>query len=346
MSMTGRRRKRRAIMVLSLLGATILAVLVAGSALARVAVAPQNSAPPTITGQAQEGKTLTAATGTWSNSPTSFAYQWQQCDQGGSGCNNINGATQKSYTVSKNDADKTLRVQVTATNADGSASALSDPTNVVSTKASPVSSATPTISGTVKVGETLTADPGTWTGGASGFTYQWQRCDAQGSACVSIQDATAKAYGVRTADVGNTLRVVVTATNLGGTTNAVSSPTALVQSNAATPTPAPAPKANHAPTIKFLSLKKVGNRVYARFRVCDDSPKKVTVVERDLMPGRLGYVRRFSVQALPCGTQSRNWMVIARFRHAGKFTSSLRAVDKSGASSRTVSRSIFFNSGV
>jgi len=343
MSMQGRRRRRRAITVLSLLGASALAVVVAASASARIAAAPQSTAPPTITGQAQEGKTLTASNGTWSNSPASFAYAWQQCDQGGSGCQPISGATQKTYTVSKNDVDKTLRVQVTATNSDGSASASSQATNVVSSKDGPTNTAAPTVSGTAKVGETLAADPGTWTGGVSGFTYQWQRCDANGGSCVSIQDATAKAYGVRSVDVGNTLRVVVTATNLGGTTNAVSAATSLVASNVPTPAPAPAPKANHAPTISYLSLRRLGGRVYARFRVCDDSPKKVTVVERDVMPGRLGYVRRFSVQAQPCGTQSRNWLLIPRFRHTGRFTSSLRAVDKSGASSRTVSRTIFLH---
>jgi hypothetical protein len=70
----------------------------------------------------------------------------------------------------------------------------------------------------------------------------------------------------------------------------------------------------------------------------------VTVVERDIMPNRLGYVRRFAVTPRPCGaTQSRNWVLIPRFRHVGRFTSSLHAVDKSGASSRTVSRSIFLH---
>ena len=63
------------------------------------------------------------------------------------------------------------------------------------------------------------------------------------------------------------------------------------------------------------------------------------------MPGRLGYVRRFSVA--PCsGTQSRNWMLIPRFQHQGRFTTTLRAVDKSGKSSRTVGRSLFFNSSL
>jgi hypothetical protein len=158
-----------------------------------------------------------------------------------------------------------------------------------------------------------------------------------------VQDATAKSYGVRSADVGNTLRVVVTATNSSGNTNAVSTPTQLVSSNV--PAPAPTPKANKAPTIRFLGLKRLGHRIYARFSVCDDAAKNVTVIERDSMPGRLGYARRFSVT--PCtGTQSRNWMLIPRFQHQGRFTTTLRAVDKSGKSSRTLARSLYFNSSL
>ena len=79
--------------------------------------------------------------------------------------------------------------------------------------------------------------------------------------------------------------------------------------------------------------------------MCDDSRKNVTVIERDVMPGRLGYARRFSVTPVPCGTHARSWVLIPRFNHVGRFTSTLRAVDKSGKSSRTVSRSLFFNSG-
>jgi hypothetical protein len=345
MSMHRRRRRRRqAVSVLSLLGAAAIAVMVVASASARVAAAPQNQAQPTITGQPQEGKTLTASNGTWSNSPTSFAYQWQQCDSSGNNCSNASGATQKTYSVAASDADKTLRVQVTATNADGSNSAPSKVTDVVSSKGGPVNTAAPTISGTPKVGEQLDASNGSWTGGVRSFSYQWQRCDAQGGSCVSVQGATGGSYGVRSADSGNTIRVVVTATNLSGSTNAVSSPTQLVVTNA--PAPAPKPAVNRAPTIKYVSLRRLGHRIYARFSVCDDSRKNVTVIERDVMPGRLGYARRFSVTPVPCGTHARSWMLIPRFRHVGRFTSSLRAVDKSGKSSRTVSRSLFFNSGV
>ena len=45
-----------------------------------------NSAPPTITGSAQQGQTLTEVHGSWTNSPTAFAYQWQQCDSSGANC--------------------------------------------------------------------------------------------------------------------------------------------------------------------------------------------------------------------------------------------------------------------
>ena len=72
----------------------------------------------------------------------------------------IAGATQKTYTVGGSDADKTLRVQVAATNADGSASATSKVTDVVSSKGGPVNTAAPAISGTPKVGEELDATDG------------------------------------------------------------------------------------------------------------------------------------------------------------------------------------------
>jgi hypothetical protein len=203
-----------------------------------------------------------------------------------------------------------------------------------------VNTAPPQISGTAKVGEQLSATTGTWTGGVKSFSYQWQRCDSNGSSCQSVDGATARVYGVRTVDVGNTVRVVVTASNLSGSTNATSGATGLVTSNQSPP---PVTHRNHAPTIRYIALRRVGARIYARFRLCDDVAKAVTVIERDVMAGRLGYTRRFSIVPLPCGTHARSWHLIGRFHHAGRFTSTLRAVDKSGASSRTVSRSLFFH---
>src|SRR4051812_39580977 len=41
---------------------------------------PSLVSPPTISGTAEELRMLTASSGTWKNSPTSYAYQWQRCD--------------------------------------------------------------------------------------------------------------------------------------------------------------------------------------------------------------------------------------------------------------------------
>jgi hypothetical protein len=96
--------------------------------------APANTAPPAISGTPQEGQVLTATTGTWSNGPTSYAYQWQDCSA--SGCSNIAGATSSSYTLQASDVGNTVDVVVTATNAGGSSSATSAQTSAVTAASS------------------------------------------------------------------------------------------------------------------------------------------------------------------------------------------------------------------
>ena len=82
--------------------------------------APRNTAPPTISGTPAEGQTLTATPGTWTGvPPINYAYQWLRCDASGGGCSAIVGATSQSYVVTSGDVGRTLRVQVTATDAGG-----------------------------------------------------------------------------------------------------------------------------------------------------------------------------------------------------------------------------------
>jgi hypothetical protein len=75
---------------------------------------PVNTAAPTISGTPQVGQTLTASTGTWTNSPTSFTYQWNRAGTA------IGGATAATYVPVTADVGNTLTVTVTATNGTGS----------------------------------------------------------------------------------------------------------------------------------------------------------------------------------------------------------------------------------
>jgi hypothetical protein len=195
---------------------------------------PVNTQPPNISGTPQQGQTLTATTGNWSGTqPIAYAFQWRRCASGGANCADVAGATSASFQVTSADVGHTLRVVVTATNSAGSDTATSGATGVVqSLSAPPTNTAPPTISGTAREDQTLTASPGSW-GGTQPITYgyQWRRCDSTGGGCGDIAGATSPTYLVVSADVGRTLRIVVTASNSQGSASATSSATAIVQSN-------------------------------------------------------------------------------------------------------------------
>jgi hypothetical protein len=192
---------------------------------------PVNVSPPTISGTAQSGATLTASAGTWGGTqPIAYAYQWRRCNTSGAACADITGATGSSYSVTSSDVGSTLRVAVTATNTYGSSTASSNPTSVVqAANSAPANTSPPTITGTAQEGKVLNANPGTWSGTQPiTYTYQWQRCDASGGNCVAISGATNAAYVAASADVGKTLRVGVVASNTVSSAPAISNATAVV----------------------------------------------------------------------------------------------------------------------
>ncbi|HUB36778.1 MAG TPA: hypothetical protein VL972_08135 [Solirubrobacteraceae bacterium] len=86
----------------------------------------------------------------------------------------------------------------------------------------PVEVQPPAISGEAREGRELTAAPGAWSGGGSiEYSYRWRSCDAQGG-CMGAEGPT---YLLRPRDVGDTVRVEVTATDGAGSTTASSNAT-------------------------------------------------------------------------------------------------------------------------
>jgi hypothetical protein len=190
-------------------------------------VAPSDISLPTIGGTAEEGKTLTAAAGSWSGSPTSIGYQWQTCNSSGTGCVNAGGETGQTYRLSSADVGETIRVVVTAQNAAGSASATSTPTPLVAelpvvVESAPANTVLPTISGDAVEGQTLSATTGTWSGTPTAYAYQWQDCTLLGVLCLNVGGATHSTYTLGAGDVGEAVRVVVTASNGAGSGTAAS----------------------------------------------------------------------------------------------------------------------------
>jgi hypothetical protein len=191
---------------------------------------PSNTGAPTISGSTIQGQTLTGTRGSWSNSPTSFEYQWEDCNAAGTGCSPSPSVYSgwESYPLTLADAGSTIRLRVWAGNAGGtSAAAVSDATKVV-LPLPPINLSSPSISGDLTQGQTLTEVPGSWSNDPASRTYQWQDCNSSGADCVPIPGATAPTYLLGAADVGDTIAVEEAVANAGGAGGPVSSQTTAV----------------------------------------------------------------------------------------------------------------------
>ena len=154
--------------------------------------------PPTITGTPIVGATLSGNARTWSPTPDSLSYQWKLDGQPKS--------TASSFVVPSKSEGKVITLTVTAQKA-----GLATVTSTVSAGAVLRvfgTKPTPKLSGTVKVGSTLTAKPGTWSPSAT-LSYQWFRGNS------AISGATKSKYKVQLADVGLKLSARVTGSKAG-----------------------------------------------------------------------------------------------------------------------------------
>ena len=203
-------------------------VSVASAASATVIAAPPvNTSVPTVSGVAQRTATLTATVGAWNGFGNAYTYQWQRSGDGGNAWTAVTGATGTTYTLGQSDEGLNVRVVVAATNPDGTTTAASAATSPVQA-APPVNTSPPAVNGPARLGATLTALTGAWTPATPGFAYQWQSSADGGTTWTGIIGATAPTYTVAQSDVGTIIRVVVTATNIDGTTSVASQASATV----------------------------------------------------------------------------------------------------------------------
>ncbi len=108
--------------------------------------------------------------------------------------------------------------------------------STAASSAAPANTTEPKVSGTAEEGQTLTGSQGSWTSASTvSYSYQWRRCNAQGGGCSNIGGADSSSYLVKHSDIGDTLRVRVTAKNSDGSAQATSNETAVVKTKAVTP---------------------------------------------------------------------------------------------------------------
>lgn len=162
---------------------------------------PVNTVAPAITGGTDDGDVLTCDTGTWDNDPDTYTYQWKR-----NGANAI-GYTASTYNIGVEEAGINISCVVTATNADGSASATS---NTVAIPDAPLNTVLPEITGDVAaIDDVLTVSDGTWDGSPT-FTYSWIRNEEL------IIGETGDTYTLTLADSASTIYARVTGTNANG----------------------------------------------------------------------------------------------------------------------------------
>gem|GEM_PF-154844 len=157
---------------------------------------------PKIVGAAKVGVTLKASLGTWSPKPKSVSYQWYRNGKA------ISKATKSQYKLTTADAGKKVTVKVTAKRAGYATTAKTSAAKSVPLlrfKSTPVAKVT----GTLKVGSTLTAVAGNWSPKPTSFSYQWYRAGQL------VRGATNSTYKLTAADKGKGISVKVTAKKSG-----------------------------------------------------------------------------------------------------------------------------------
>ena len=195
---------------------------------------------PTISGMVQVGQTLTASTSGISDSDgltnATFTYQWLSSD--GASDSDISGASSSTYTLVESDEGKTIKVRMSFADDRGKQETLtSTATAAVVARLNSAATGAPAISGTVQVGQTLTAS----TSGISDsdgltnatFTYQWLSSD--GASDSDISGASSSTYTLVESDEGKTIKVRVSFTDDRGHQETLTSTPTVAAASAPSP---------------------------------------------------------------------------------------------------------------
>jgi beta-propeller uncharacterized protein DUF5122 len=195
------------------------------------AVAAANLTPPSLSGTPAAGQTLTCEPGSWAPAVDRLRYSWQSdgdVDAAGAG---------PTLTLTDADDGHAIACQVTGESPGGSVAATSvalvvpGPVPDLDTAPDLLPGTQPGVIeapvGPLAVGHFVYPGAADWQPAPSSFDYQWQRCSAAGDSCQQIAGATDRGYRLSAADIGSSLRVVVTAADAAGSSTPVASqPTA------------------------------------------------------------------------------------------------------------------------
>ncbi len=184
--------------------------------------------PPTVSGVPTYGQKLTAAIGGWGPGTVTYRVQWYR------GATAIPGASASTYSLQPADVGQPITVKVTGSQLPYTPVTRASAATAKVAPAKLTATPTPTVAGTAKAGEVLTATPGTWAPATTKLTYQWYR------GATAVKGATAPTYRLQPADVGQLVKVTVTGSLAGyATVTTASQPTVKVIDGILKPTPTP-----------------------------------------------------------------------------------------------------------
>ena len=256
-----------------------------------VVTGPTATTAPVVTGSGRVGTPLNASAPEWDLPGVTNTWQWKS-----SGVN-IPGATGQSYEVTAEDVGRSISVTVSGSAAGYQPGTTTSNATLAVAAAAPTATTPTQVSGTGKVGTTLTSTMPTWSLTDVSSTRQWLRNN------VAISGATDTTYAVRPTDVGATITLKVTGTRNGHHPgSSVSNGVVGVQGDApaaSTPptgSPAPARWTTCGPRLRCGTARRLRQR-----------PSGCVTVRHPRLTGDhlSGRHRRMSATHCPCGTPAR-----------------------------------------